>query len=182
MGKRSSPWSAPIRSYENALHFDASVLEFYAPLLTRGGVGNGKAGGIRQQLPGRYNQEAGITVLQVVPTMLRALLQEREISECRSLRRYSAEAKRSALNYKGGSRKCSARACTTYTGRLNRYRLHFGTCEMKAALKRFPSEDRLPTSAIYILDDALREVPIGLPENSLSPAKVWPEATMAIRH
>jgi amino acid adenylation domain-containing protein len=68
--------------------FDASVWEFYAPLFAGGRLVLAQPGG--QQDSGYLVQtiEAeGVTVLQVVPTLLQMLVQEPGLAECRELKR-----------------------------------------------------------------------------------------------
>jgi len=70
------------------ISFDASVWEFYAPLLVGGRLvlaqpnGHQDSGYLCQAIA-RFN----ISVLQVVPTLLQMLLEERAFADCRSLRR-----------------------------------------------------------------------------------------------
>jgi amino acid adenylation domain-containing protein len=67
--------------------FDASVWEFYAPLFAGGRLVLAQPGG--QQDSGYLVQTMateGVTVLQVVPTLLQMLVQEPGLSECRQLK------------------------------------------------------------------------------------------------
>jgi iturin family lipopeptide synthetase A len=68
--------------------FDASVWEFFVPLLAGAQVVLARPGG---QQDSAYLVEAvrrhGITVLQLVPTMLRVVLEEEDFKDCTSLRR-----------------------------------------------------------------------------------------------
>ncbi len=68
--------------------FDASVWEFYAPLFAGGRLVLAQPGG---QQDSSYLVETmaaeGVTVLQVVPTLLQMLVQEPGLSECRQLKR-----------------------------------------------------------------------------------------------
>ena len=68
--------------------FDASVWEFYAPLLAGATLVMAKPGGHRDAgyLTAAI-REHGVTILQVVPSLLRALLDDGRLAECRSLRR-----------------------------------------------------------------------------------------------
>ncbi|MCP5425318.1 MAG: amino acid adenylation domain-containing protein [Gammaproteobacteria bacterium] len=72
---------------KTAFSFDASVWEFFAPLLSGGRLALPKPGGQRDA---RYLvdliAEQGITVIQVVPTLLQALLDE-GLERCTALRR-----------------------------------------------------------------------------------------------
>jgi amino acid adenylation domain-containing protein len=68
--------------------FDASVWEFYAPLMC-GGALVMAAPGVHRDAAALVRELAAqqITQLQVVPTMLKLLLEEAELSECKELRR-----------------------------------------------------------------------------------------------
>lgn len=73
---------------KTAVSFDASVWEFFAPLLAGAQLVMAKPGGHRDAA---YLVEAiqrdGITILQVVPTVLRLLVEEPGLRQCVSLRR-----------------------------------------------------------------------------------------------
>ncbi len=68
--------------------FDASVWEFYAPLLAGATLVMAKPGGQRE--PGYLAEtirQQGITILQAVPALLRAMLDDGRLEACRTLRR-----------------------------------------------------------------------------------------------
>jgi len=68
--------------------FDASVWEFYAPLLVGGQLIVARPDGhLESAYLVRLIVEREVAILQVVPSMLRMLLAEAEIEGCRSLRR-----------------------------------------------------------------------------------------------
>ena len=68
--------------------FDASVWEFYAPLLVGGQLVVARPGGHQDSVYlTRLIVEREVTILQIVPSMLRVLIDEAEIGECRGLRR-----------------------------------------------------------------------------------------------
>ncbi len=73
---------------KTAFGFDASVWEFFAPLLVGGRLVMARPGGQRDS---RYLvetiQQERITVLQLVPSALSVLLEEKTISQCESLKR-----------------------------------------------------------------------------------------------
>src|SRR5215207_2311202 len=70
------------------LSFDASVWEFYAPLLCGARLVMAPPGVHRDSAAlVRLMREESVTVVQVVPSMLRLLVEEDEIAECGSLRR-----------------------------------------------------------------------------------------------
>jgi amino acid adenylation domain-containing protein/non-ribosomal peptide synthase protein (TIGR01720 family)/FkbM family methyltransferase len=74
--------------FKTAFSFDASVWEIFAPLLAGAQLVVARPGG---QQDSAYLVEAikehGVTVLQLVPTMLQVLLDEPGLEGCRSLRR-----------------------------------------------------------------------------------------------
>jgi amino acid adenylation domain-containing protein/non-ribosomal peptide synthase protein (TIGR01720 family) len=68
--------------------FDASVWEFFAPLLVGGQLIVARPGGHQDSsYLARLIIEREVTILQVVPSMLRILLGEPEMERCQSLRR-----------------------------------------------------------------------------------------------
>ena len=70
------------------ISFDASVWEFYAPLLTGGRLVLARPDGhTDSQYLASIIRTQQITILQVVPTLLRMLLDEPDFSGCTSLRR-----------------------------------------------------------------------------------------------
>ncbi|WP_243653040.1 non-ribosomal peptide synthetase [Tumebacillus sp. BK434] len=73
---------------KTSFSFDASVWEFYAPLLAGGRLVLAEPGGhLDARYMARVMQEQGVTVLQVVPTMLVMLLNDEQFAACRSLKR-----------------------------------------------------------------------------------------------
>jgi amino acid adenylation domain-containing protein/FkbH-like protein len=90
--QREHPLGADDRVLQKtAIGFDASVWEFWAPLQV--GATLVMAAPEAHRAPGLLVEEVtrhGITVLQVVPTMLRALLEEPGFAACASLRRVFA--------------------------------------------------------------------------------------------
>ena len=68
--------------------FDASVWEFYAPLLSGGRLVMAQPGGHRDcSYLLKVMREEAVTTLQVVPMLLRMILEEEGLEECRSLKR-----------------------------------------------------------------------------------------------
>ena len=68
--------------------FDASVWEFYAPLISGAKLVMAEGGGhLDPEYLLRVIREKGVSVLQVVPTMLRMLVEQGGLDQCRSLRR-----------------------------------------------------------------------------------------------
>ena len=73
---------------KTALSFDASVWEFYLPLMSGARLVMAKEG---RQADARYlieeMRKEEVTVVQVVPSMLRMLIEEGELRSCKSLKR-----------------------------------------------------------------------------------------------
>lgn len=68
--------------------FDASVWEFYAPLLSGGRLVIAKPGGHQDpEYMCQTIQEQGVTLLQLVPSVLGLLLEQKTFQQCTSLRR-----------------------------------------------------------------------------------------------
>jgi amino acid adenylation domain-containing protein/non-ribosomal peptide synthase protein (TIGR01720 family) len=159
----------PLNSSDKVLQktpfsFDASVWEFYAPLLVGGRLIVAKPDG--HQDPSYLTEliiQEKITILQLVPSMLRVLLEE-EISNCQSLRRV----------FCGGE---------NLPGELQqRFYRQFKHCELYNLYG--PTEATIDTTyylcprqtepinyigkpisnvQVYILDADLQPVPIGIP-------------------
>ncbi len=73
---------------KTAISFDASVWEFYAPLLAGARLVMARPGGHRDlAYLVETIRQAEITIVQVVPTVLRLLIEEPGLRECDSLRR-----------------------------------------------------------------------------------------------
>jgi len=73
---------------KTAFSFDASVWEFWAPLLAGAALVMARPGEHREPAAlVRSVQDHGVTVLQTVPTLLRVLLDEEDLGACHSLRR-----------------------------------------------------------------------------------------------
>jgi amino acid adenylation domain-containing protein len=87
--QREFPLSAADRVLQKTpISFDGSVWEFWAPLLAGATVVMARPGGHRDPayLAAAVDQ-CGVTVLQLVPTLLQALLHDGGLASCRSLRR-----------------------------------------------------------------------------------------------
>jgi amino acid adenylation domain-containing protein len=144
--------------------FDASVWEFFLPLMCGATLVMAQPGGHQDS---RYLIEEikrrGVTILQLVPTMLRVLLEERDAAECVSLRRMFC-----------GGEALAAELRERFHGLLDAelYNL-YGPTEAAIDVTYLPcrraSETRfvsighpLSNVQIYILDKHLRPVPVGL--------------------
>jgi amino acid adenylation domain-containing protein len=144
--------------------FDAAVWEFYAPLL---------AGAVLVMAPHEHNDAASwvklvaeqqITVLQVVPSVLRVFFEQAGLDSCHDLRRL----------YCGGellSRDLAERlsACLPRTELYNLYGPTEATIDALCGVRNtHPDRDRVPIGRpisnvqVYLLDAHLNAVPIGI--------------------
>lgn len=144
--------------------FDASVWEFYAPLLTGGRLVMARPAG-HQDLDYliRTINEQQITILQLVPSLLQLLVAESEFKTCRSLRRvfcggepltlelqerFFAQLPASLTNLYGPT---EATIDSTYF-----------TCSPHRHYRAVPIGRPVSGLRAYILDSALQPVPIGV--------------------
>jgi amino acid adenylation domain-containing protein/non-ribosomal peptide synthase protein (TIGR01720 family) len=144
--------------------FDASVWEFYAPLLTGARLVMAEPGG-------HYDPEylvqliaaQGVTTLQVVPSLLERLLEEVEPGRCRSLRRVFC-----------GGEALAARLVERFYERLGAelYNLYgpteatidatFWECAPSPARRSIPIGAPVSNTQVYVLDAEMRLVPAGV--------------------
>jgi len=144
--------------------FDASVWEFFAPLLSGAELVMARPGG---HLDSRYLVEAvkeeRITVLQLVPTMLRAMLEEDGIRECKSLRRvYSGGEALSVELQKRCEEAMEASLYNLYGPTEATIDSAFWMCEKNSQSETVPIGRPIANTCAYILDRRLQEVPIGM--------------------
>ncbi len=149
---------------KTAYSFDASVWEFWAPLTTGAKLVMARPGG--QQDPAYLVtriQEEGVTILQLVPSMLEVLLDEPGFARCRTLRRLyvGGEALKTPV-----SRRCRQLLATPL---INLYGPTEATIDTSAAL--IGEAETGPTANIgepifntryYVLDRQQRPVPVGV--------------------
>jgi amino acid adenylation domain-containing protein len=150
---------------KTAFSFDASVWEFYAPLLIGGTLVMAMPGG-QQDAEYLVNciQEFKITILQLVPTQLRMVLEQHRLEECRSIRRV----------YCGGE-ALPQELVTEFYHRLPWAELYnlYGPTEatIDATYARCGKESETGTSPIgvpvantqvYVLDPAMQLMPAGV--------------------
>ncbi len=145
--------------------FDPSVVEFYAPLLVGACLVMARPGGHQESayLVKAVMQEE-ISILQVVPTMLRLLLEEPFITHCQSLRHIfcAGEELLSDLLARASatlpphivvSNLYGPTECTIYAT--------FWTCEGEVPDQRVPIGRPIANTQIYLLDSCMEPVPIG---------------------
>ncbi len=145
--------------------FDASVWEFYAPLLAGAQLVTIKPGGQRD-IPYLLEtiQQMGITILQVVPSILRLLVADPRFRGCTSLRRL----------FSGGEALTPDLATQVMqTLELELVNL-YGPAEacIDTITLRLPPQDRyevvpvgrpVANTQVYILDHNLEPLPVGVP-------------------
>jgi amino acid adenylation domain-containing protein len=144
--------------------FDVSVWEFFWPLITGASLVFAKPGGHqdRSYLIDLIN-EAGITTLHFVPSMLRAFLDDPRVESCRSLRQVMSSGE--ALGYELQEQffeRLGARLHNLYGPTEAAIDVTFWECA--------PDEERsvpigrpIANTEIYLLDRGLQPVPVGAP-------------------
>jgi amino acid adenylation domain-containing protein len=159
----------PLKSQDIVLQrtpysFDASVWEFYAPLISGAGLLIAEEGGNKDtSYLARMIADQKVSVLQVVPTLLRALLDERLFGACTSLRRV----------YCGGevlTPELVSRFYKTMDAEL--YNLYGPTettidatcheCKVDVGKERVPLGRPIANTRVYVLDPEMNQVPAGV--------------------
>ncbi|MEA5616273.1 amino acid adenylation domain-containing protein [Cronbergia sp. UHCC 0137] len=154
---------------KTSFSFDASVWEFYAPLLTGGQLIVAEKGR-HQDSPYllKLISEQQVTVLQLVPSLLQMLLEQGGIENCKSLKHIfcggealSVELEQSLLsklNVNLHNLYGPTEACIDTT---------FWTCRnennQQSKQKIVPIGHPIANTQTYILDSLLQPVPIGIP-------------------
>ncbi len=145
--------------------FDASVWEFYAPLLVGAQLVTIKTGGHRDiSYLIETIQRKGITILQVVPSILHLLVADLRFPQCNSLRRL----------FSGGEALTPDLAAQVYQALDLELVNLYGPAEAcidtitislppQAAYPVIPVGRPVSNTRVYILDGYLQPVPIGVP-------------------
>ncbi|WGV24584.1 non-ribosomal peptide synthetase [Halotia branconii] len=144
--------------------FDASVWEFYAPLLVGAQLIMAKPGGHQDSdYLIQTIVEHKITTLQLVPTLLRMLLENEQITNCQSLKnvfcggepltgelqeRFFAHLNAELHNLYGPTETCIDATYWTCKQRLNQHTVPIGR--------------PIANTQVYILDNQLQPVPVGV--------------------
>ena len=150
---------------KTTIGFDAAMWEFLAPLVSGGAVVLA-ADGVQRDAAAmvRAVVEQDITVLQVVPSMLRLLVEEPGLAACRSLR----------MIFCGGealpARHCARAREILGVEVFNTFGMTECSIDVTAALydpaepgEIVPAGTPLPNTRILVLDAADNPVPVGLP-------------------
>lgn len=147
------------------LSFDVSVWELLWPLLAGACLVLARPGGHKD---GRYLveliAEQGITTVHFVPPMLQVFLEEDGVENCDSLRRVicSGEALPVSLQERFFAR-LGAELHNLYGPTEAAVDVTYWACEREGTRKAVPIGRPIANTQIYLLDSAMRPVPVGLP-------------------
>jgi amino acid adenylation domain-containing protein len=144
--------------------FDASVWEFYAPLLTGAQLIMAKPDGHRDAA---YLVEAikgnGVTVLQLVPSLLRFLLNEPEFQSCTSLRRVYCGGEQLPLELvQQFHSRLGAELVNLYGPTEATIDSTYWICSRGQLSEPVPIGVPVANMRAYILDSSLEMVPVGV--------------------
>jgi amino acid adenylation domain-containing protein len=145
--------------------FDASVWEFYAPLLAGGRLVMARPGGHQD---GSYLVktivEQQVTILQLVPSLLKLLLQEPAFETCDSLKRVfcGGEVLRVELVERFFD-YLTTELINLYGPTEATIDATFWTCERQHSQQNVPIGRPIANMQAYILDSHLNPVPVGIP-------------------
>jgi amino acid adenylation domain-containing protein len=146
------------------ISFDASVWEFYAPLLAGGQLILARPGGHRDSA---YLVEAivrhQVTTLQLVPSLLQLLLEEKGLERCTCLRRVfcGGEALPVELQERFFAR-LGAELHNLYGPTEATIDATYWTCQRGSPLPTVPIGRPIANMQSYILDSRLQPVPVGV--------------------
>ena len=145
--------------------FDASVWEFYVPLLAGAKLVMARPGG--HQDSSYLVQtiiEHGVTVVQIVPTLLRMLVEEPGLSSCANLRFVfcGGEALSEELAARCRERLPMARLCNLYGPAETTIDATYWTSDSSSSTATVPIGRPVANVRAYVLDQWLRPVPVGV--------------------
>ncbi|WAN69458.1 amino acid adenylation domain-containing protein [Moorena producens JHB] len=145
--------------------FDASIWEFYAPLLVGAQLVIAKPEGHQDSdyLIEVINQQK-ITVLQLVPSLLRMLLETRNLAICKYLKRVFCGGEPLPVElYCLFKQQSQATLHNLYGPTEACIDTHFYTCHERMSKKTIPIGRPIVNTQSYILDPNLQPLPIGVP-------------------
>jgi amino acid adenylation domain-containing protein/non-ribosomal peptide synthase protein (TIGR01720 family) len=145
--------------------FDASVWEFYAPLLTGARLIMARPGGhLDAAYLVRLINEQSVTILQLVPSLLRVLLDDKGFETCRSLRRVFYGGEALAVELQERFFACmSAELHNLYGPTEATIDATFWSCRRDSQSRTIPIGRPIANTQTYVLDERLSPVPIGVP-------------------
>jgi amino acid adenylation domain-containing protein len=145
--------------------FDVSVWEFFWPLMTGARLVMSRPGGHKD--PAylvRLIQEAGITTVHFVPSMLQAFLAEPEVKRCTSLRRVICSGEALPLQFK--EQFFAQPGCelhNLYGPTEASIDVTFWECRREDGLPVVPIGRPIANTQVYVLDEWMNVMPIGIP-------------------
>ncbi len=146
--------------------FDASVWEFYAPLLTGGRLIVAQPGGHQDNayLLDLIAQQQ-VSIVQFVPSQLRSLLTEQKIYNCHSWRRVFCGGEALAIDLQTSffSILPNVELCNLYGPTEATIDTVYWRCQPEDEQRVVPIGKAIANTQIYLLDSYLQPVPIGVP-------------------
>nr|QEO74826.1 condensation domain-containing protein [uncultured bacterium] len=145
--------------------FDASVWEFYAPLMAGGRLVMARPDGHRDpSYLARAVADEQIHTLQLVPALLSLLLDEPTLADCRSLRRVycGGEELSVGLQEKFFARVVGAELCNLYGPTECTIDASYWVCERDDARRRVPLGRPVSNTQCYVLDEGRRPAAVGV--------------------
>ena len=146
-----------------AISFDASVWELFAPLMSGARLVLSKHGASGFEYVADEIVEQGVTVLQLVPSLLRVLLERGGLARCRTLRRVfcGGEALSSEL-VNSFYQQQKAELCNLYGPTEAAIDASWWRCQPGCARAVTPIGQPVSNAQMFILDKHLRLVPVGV--------------------
>jgi amino acid adenylation domain-containing protein/non-ribosomal peptide synthase protein (TIGR01720 family) len=144
--------------------FDASVWEFYAPLLAGGMLVMARPGGHQDpEYLVRCLEEEAVTVLQLVPLQLRFLLEQQGIERCHSLKRVycGGEVLSRDLVEAFYRRIPSAKLYNLYGPTETTIDATIAECSHLMESETAPIGKPIANTQVYVLDEACEPLPAG---------------------
>ncbi|MBC1218683.1 amino acid adenylation domain-containing protein [Nostoc sp. UCD121] len=146
--------------------FDASVWEFYAPLLAGGKLILAEPGGHKDNayLLDLIVQQQ-VSIVQFVPSQLRSLLAEQKIYNCQSLRRVfcGGEVLTIDLQERFFTVLPNVELCNLYGPTEATIDTTYWRCRPEGEQRSVPIGKAIANAQIYLLDSHLQLVPVGVP-------------------
>jgi amino acid adenylation domain-containing protein len=145
--------------------FDVSVWEFFWPLMTGARLVVARPGGHQDaSYLARLIREQGITTLHFVPSMLHVFLEEREIEECKSVRRVmsSGEALGVELEQRFFERMSWAELHNLYGPTEAAVDVSYWQCAAGSGRRSVPIGRPIANTQLYVLDARMEPVAVGV--------------------
>ncbi|QLE41851.1 amino acid adenylation domain-containing protein [Nostoc sp. C052] len=145
--------------------FDVSVWEFFWPLLTGARLVVAKPGGHKDSgYLVNLILEQQVTTLHFVPSMLRAFLEEESVKNCSSLKRVICSGEALPKELQESFFAClGCQLHNLYGPTEAAIDVTFWECQPESNLKTVPIGRPISNTQIYILDQNLQPVPVGVP-------------------